>query len=409
MNFIKNNKNYNPLIDTVFSVATLAKKAKEMYGNENVVDATIGSLCDEEGNLVAFDSVFSSFTTLPSRSHARYASYFSGNTSFKVSLAHYLFDDIDFKLEYKVFATPGGTGALSNTISNLVNENDYILIPEIGWGSYRLMAEEFKAKVATYPLFENEHFALNDFKNIVSEILSKQDQLIIILNFPCHNPTGYSLTHDEWKSIIDFCNSFSSDKRIVLINDVAYMDYSYDQKNYKKYLSLFNDINENVCLIIAYSCSKTFTSYGLRLGAAILCHKQEAIIDNIHDAFDRTARAVYSNINNGAMENVSNVLTVYKEEFLSEKERYVTLLKARSEILLKEASSEGLTIYPYKEGFFITIKVDDDKIDNYHQALMDNNIFTVKTNHGIRVAICSLPVNKCYGLAKRMKDILDNI
>ena len=60
MNFIKNNKNYNPLIDTVFSVATLAKKAKEMYGNENVVDATIGSLCDEEGNLVAFDSVFSS-------------------------------------------------------------------------------------------------------------------------------------------------------------------------------------------------------------------------------------------------------------------------------------------------------------------------------------------------------------
>ena len=41
--------------------------------------------------------------------------------------------------------------------------------------------------------------------------------------------------------------------------------------------------------------------------------------------------------------------------------------------------------------------------------VMDNNIFTVKVNKGIRVAICSMSAKACKGLAKRMKDILDTI
>ena len=89
--------------------------------------------------------------------------------------------------------------------------------------------------------------------------------------------------------------------------------------------------------------------------------------------------------------------------------KFITLLKQRSDIILKEAKEINLMHYPYKEGFFITLKVDDSKIDKYHQELMNNNIFTVKVDHGIRIAVCSLPVNKCYGLAKRLKEILNNI
>ena len=40
---------------------------------------------------------------------------------------------------------------------------------------------------------------------------------------------------------------------------------------------------------------------------------------------------------------------------------------------------------------------------------MKEHIYTVKVNKGIRVAVCSLPVKKCYGLAKRMKQILDSV
>ena len=40
---------------------------------------------------------------------------------------------------------------------------------------------------------------------------------------------------------------------------------------------------------------------------------------------------------------------------------------------------------------------------------MKNNIFAVVVNKGIRVAICSLPVKQCKGLAPKMKEILDRV
>ena len=76
---------------------------------------------------------------------------------------------------------------------------------------------------------------------------------------------------------------------------------------------------------------------------------------------------------------------------------------------VKEAKEVGLKHYPYKEGFFVTLSMDNETRDKFHEALMENNIFTVKVNLGIRVAICSLSVEKTKGLAKKMKDILDTV
>ena len=56
------------------------------------------------------------------------------------------------------------------------------------------------------------------------------------------------------------------------------------------------------------------------------------------------------------------------------------------------------------------MKVEDNALrDRFHEAMMKEHIYTVKVNKGIRVAVCSLPVKKCYGLAKRMKQILDSV
>ena len=64
MDFLKLDKNPSPLIDTVFTIVEKAKIAKEKYGSENVIDATIGSLCDEEGVLVAFDTLYNNFKNI---------------------------------------------------------------------------------------------------------------------------------------------------------------------------------------------------------------------------------------------------------------------------------------------------------------------------------------------------------
>ena len=58
MNFIKESADKNPIVDTVFAIVRKANAAKETFGAENVIDATLGSLYSEDGNLVAMESVF---------------------------------------------------------------------------------------------------------------------------------------------------------------------------------------------------------------------------------------------------------------------------------------------------------------------------------------------------------------
>ena len=174
-------------------------------------------------------------------------------------------------------------------------------------------------------------------------------------------------------------------------------------------MNCFDSISDNVVVVIAFSLSKSMTSYGLRCGAAIILAQKEQAVQEVKIVFEKNARATWSNINNGAMNMFVDVMKNHKEEYNEERNQYVSLLKERSDIFVQEAKEVGLKHYPYKEGFFVTLSIDNETRDKYHQALMDQHIYTVKVNNGIRVAVCSLSVDKVKGLAKRMKDIYDQV
>ena len=85
-------------------------------------------------------------------------------------------------------------------------------------------------------------------------------------------------------------------------------------------------------------------------------------------------------------------------------------LKEFFSIFINNPTEVNLPHYPYREGFFVTLKIyDNDLCKKVHEAFLENHIYTVKVNHGIRVGLCSLPSHKIYGLAKKMKEIEDNI
>ncbi len=408
MSFVKRKVDKTPIEDTVFAIVKKAKEDKERVGAENVVDATIGSLYNEEGSIVAFDSVFTPYNQIAKETKAAYASSFVGNESFRKQVYEWVVGNRSV-LAHSVIATPGGTGAVALTVQEILDEGETLIIPEIAWGSYRLMATMNNLEVATYSLFENDHFNMKSFKEVCERVIHEQKKLLVVINDPCHNPTGYSLSMEEWKEIVTFLNSCAKQGEVVLLNDIAYIDYSYDLEHCHDYISCFDAFDEKVMCVIAFSCSKSLTSYGLRCGAAILMAKTEQIVRDVEIVFEKAARATWSNIPNAAMDNFTQVTTTNVEAYTKEKAKYIALLKERSDIFMKEAKECGLACYPYKEGFFVTVAMDNETRDCYHEALMKEHIFTVKVNKGIRVAVCSLSVTAIKGLAKRMKEILDTL
>lgn len=409
MNFVKKSADMQPLVDTVFAIVAKAKEAKAKYGDENVVDATIGSLYDETGKIVAFKSVYETFDNIPAANKAAYAVSFQGNPEYRTLCKEWTLGKANVNLESTVIATPGGTGAVSLGISEFLETGETVVIPDIAWGSYVIMAKDKQLNFTRYEMFEGDHFNLNSVKEQVNALVGKQNRIVLVVNDPCHNPTGYTMTHEEWRELIDYLNEVSKTTPCILLNDIAYIDFSYDLEHSRDYMKEFERISDNVMVVIAMSCSKTMTSYGLRCGAAVICaHSSESVRD-AEIVFEKSARALWSNVNNGAMINFVRVVRDNNEAFMNEKQSYIDLLKERSEIFYNEAKEVGLECYPYKEGFFVTLKMDNQLKEKYHAYLMQNNIFTVQVNKGIRVAVCSLPVEKAKGLAKRMKELLDEV
>lgn len=408
MSFVKKAVNTTPIEDTVFAIVAKAAAAKQEYGKDQVIDATIGSLYDETGKLVAYQSVFTPYDAIEKERKAKYAGSFTGNHDYRRQVYEWLLHDHPLPLSHSVIATPGGTGAINLTLSQCLDAGECIVLPNIAWGSYQLMATMANLTVKTYSLFEGEHFHLESFKNTCREVISQQNKLVVVINDPCHNPTGYSLSDEEWQEVIAFLNECGKKVPVVLLNDIAYIDYAYDLERSRAYMEHFQTISDQVMIIVAFSCSKSLTSYGLRCGAAVILAKSPDAVREAEIVFEKAARALWSNIPNAAMDNFTYVTTENRSAFLAEKQKYIQLLKQRSELFMREAKAVELPCYPYKEGFFITVKVpDNDRRDRYHEALMKHLIFTVKVNQGIRVAICSLSLPHCQGLAKTMKEILD--
>lgn len=408
--FIRENIDHQPIVDNVFKIVNLANDAIAKKGKENIVNATIGSLYDEDGNLVALDTVFNTYNSLDNRTKAKYASSFSGNPNFRKQVYNWVVQDTKLDLCHSVIGTPGGSGAVSSTILNVLDEGQTLIIPHIAWGNYKSMATIANCKVQTYQMFDGDAFNITSFKETCREVMARQGKVLAVINDPCHNPTGYSMTVEEWNQVIDFCNELSSEGPVIILDDIAYIDYSYNLERSRDYMNAFNRMNDQVMVVVAFSCSKTLTSYGLRCGGAVILAKNQEDVRALEILMEKHARASWSNIPNAAMENFVKVTTEHKDEFNAEKGKYVDLLRKRYEVFTNEAKQCGLAYYPYKEGFFVTLKVEDeDLLTRFHEAMLAQDIYTIKVTQGIRVALCSLSVEKCRGLAFKMKEILDSL
>ena len=402
MAFIKKQQDLKPLDDTVFRNNTLAKTRKSE--GVDVINATIGTLCDEDGNIVAYKSVYNDIKKMDDKIKASYPDSLKGNKKYLDAIYKFVIEDNCPSLYHREIAATGGSGSISSSIGAMLDEGSSILIPSIAWGSYKLMAEQNHLKPVTYNMFKNNKFDLSDVKQKMKEIVKNEGKVFFIINDPLQNPTGYSLTQNEWKNLIDFVNTL--DGEVIILNDIAYIDYSF-RKNPKEYMKLFNNINDNVAIIVAFSGSKTMTSYGLRYGASIVLTKKEEDAINIVNVLEKIGRATWSCVNNCGMNSFVNMFYNYQDKFLKEKKKYINLLKKRASVILRNAKEVGIPLYPFKEGFFVTIKCEDNASrDELYNKLLDRDIYLVKTNLGLRIAICSLPLNQCKIIMQKIKECM---
>jgi aspartate/tyrosine/aromatic aminotransferase len=329
-----------------------------------------------------------------------------GGQPFKDNVFNWVFqgyaDEIRQTFKTYVCATPGGSGAIATVFRTHMSASEEVLVSDIRW-QYDRFAEPAKIKLHSHTLFDGEHFNMASFKQEFDAMCSKQKRVIVIINDPCHNPSGYTLEMDEWKTILSLLNE-KKHNEIILLYDIAYIDYSCEPDQRAKARELMT-LEDNVNVIIAFSGSKTFGAYGMRMGAIIGLSRSDKWIAWSRENVYSLARGMWSATPTPAIELLNKMLTPeMKPDFIKGLIKARETIIARGKMFLTQAKEVNLPLIPYKNGFYTIVKCENSY--EVFKKLTDHHIYGIPVAQGIRFALCSMPLKDIDGLAKRLKHII---
>ena len=401
------NKGVTP--DPVFAIVNAANDAIKEVGKDRVVNATIGAIYDEQEQFATFSTVENHLKQMSPEDLMNYAPIGGLPDFLQAAIDLTFYGNMPENTFAKAVATPGGTGAIRHIFNNYLELGEKALVPDWCWGNYQNVAEEHLRGIDTYMLFdEDNNFNVASVRNKVGELLKQQDNLVIVFNTPAHNPTGHSMTEDDWVQVIDFMKEYAQDKqkRITILLDIAYIDFAGKPEDTRKFFRLFHSLPKNILVAIAYSMSKSFLIYGMRSGALIGLSSSQEVVDELAQINTGSNRGVWSNGTRGAQRLLADVWKNPELRASIDKERaaYRELMAKRAAIFMTEAKEVGLKTFPYHSGFFITVPAPN-LIDTLEKLAQDY-IFAVSFNQGIRFAICGIPTHKLPGVADKIKKAL---
>ena len=376
-----------PTDDPIFA---LNREANERRKNgESIVNATVGALLDDAGKLAILPTSARAIREVPEEAWAGYAPIAGAPDFLKAVMDELLGSSPKLRASATAAATPGGSGALRHAIANWLQPGQAVLTTSFYWGPYLTLADEADRKLQTFSMFGSDgQFDVEALDRALGEVLLHQDRALIFLNDPCHNPTGYSLRPAEWREVVKVLLRHGETKPVTVLLDVAYS--AYGATDLSAMLHEVEPLLGKVGLLFAWSASKQFTHYGLRVGALVVCEPSEVARARTVAALSYSCRGTWSNCNAGGMRAIARLLTdpALKAACDEERAKLAAMLRARVAAFNTLASAKGLRYPRYEGGFFVTVFCDEAQ--KKAAELRDKGIYVVPTGKGLRIGLCSV-------------------
>jgi len=368
----------------------LNAEARQRAGaGESILNATLGALMTDDGQLCTMPTVLETMTRFQDGRGAGYAPI-SGVPTFRAAVIRELFGEGPLADQAVAVATPGGTGAVFQAVVNFLEPGQKMLVPEYFWGPYTEVSLHTGRAVDPFPMFRADGcFDLESMADGLDRHLETQGRALLVLNFPCHNPTGYSLSQDEWKSVAETVGSAAERGPVTVLIDAAYMAFGGTAAT--SWVDAVPRLLEAATVLVAWTASKSFAQYGARVGAIVGLHRDQAERDQIGHALGYTCRSTWSNCNHIGQLAVTELLT--NPELMArtnaERAELIALLQERVDAFNEHATAADLPTPRYDSGFFVAVFTRDEQATA--AAMRDLGVYITPIPGAARVAMCSTP------------------
>lgn len=376
--------------DPIFALH--AEATKRAAAGESILNATMGALIDDDGTLSVMPSVIETLSGVRAGQAAGYAPI-SGTPKYRAAVVADLFGD-DEPLAHQAIAvaTPGGTGAVYQAVVNFLEPGQSLLTPGYYWGPYAEIARHSGRTLDTFEMFGADGaFDVDGMVEALEGHAATQGRALLVLNFPCHNPTGYSLGPEEWARASEAIAEVGRRVPVTVLIDAAYLRFGGEDA--MTWTAALPTLLESCTVLVAWTASKTFAQYGARVGAIVALHHDPAEREQLANALGYSCRATWSNCNHLGQLAVTELLTDADLIARCDAERAALIgrLQERIDAFNALARAAGLRTPRYDSGFFVAVFTPDAQVTG--QAMRDLGVYVTPIGGvAMRAALCSTPM-----------------
>ncbi|NMX91058.1 amino acid aminotransferase [Pseudomonas sp. WS 5027] len=184
--------------------------------------------------------------------------------------------------------TPGGTGALRLSADFIAHSlpGRGVWLSNPTWPIHETIFAKAGLKVSHYPYVGSDNRL--DVPAMLATLATVPEGDVVLLHACCHNPTGFDLSQDDWREVLQIVR----ERHLLPLIDFAYQGFGDGLEQDAWAVRLFADELPEV--LITSSCSKNFGLYSDRVGALIVCANDAEKLLDVRSQLAFIARNLWS-------------------------------------------------------------------------------------------------------------------
>ncbi|MCA1927758.1 MAG: aminotransferase class I/II-fold pyridoxal phosphate-dependent enzyme [Calditerrivibrio sp.] len=312
----------------------------------------------------------------------------------------------------KFFGTPIVTNALTHGLSIVgdmfLDAGDYVLMPDMFWGNYRLTYVTRRgAELVTFNTFTPQGgFDVDAMLAKAKELGGKKGKVVIILNFP-NNPSGYMPTVEEGQKMADGLVAIAeSGIKLVVVTDDAYFGLFFEDTMKESLFGHIINRSKNLLAIKLDGATKEEYVWGFRTGFITFGCTDNKDQSGLLTALEKkVAGIIRGTISNCPMPSQTIVLYgLNHPDFWKQKEEKYNIMKARAnkvkDVLNTGKYDDEFVYYPFNSGYFMCLKLKNVDAETLRVHLLDKyGVGTISVNKtDLRIAFSCMEVENIEDL-----------
>lgn len=295
--------------------------------------------------------------------------------------------------------TPGGTGALRLAAEFIEHclPGRGIWLSDPTWPIHETIFTGAGLKVSHYPYVGADN-SLN-VAGMLAALEAAPQGDVVLLHACCHNPTGFDLSQDDWRAVLDVVRR----RDLLPLIDFAYQGFGDGLEEDAWAVRLF--AAELPELLITSSCSKNFGLYRDRTGALLVCsHGAEKLLD-VRSQLALLARNLWSTPPDHGAAVVAQILgdaalkTLWIEEVDAMRQRIAELRVGLVEALAPHGLSERFAHIAAQRGMFSYTGLSPEQVKQLRER---HSVYMVGTG---RANVAGADAARLGALAAAIADV----